>query len=543
MRRLVVIATVAATAAALAITVPTAATAAPAHSSTVGNPSAVDNVKWSECSDPTLQSFGAVCGVVEVPVDYSKPHGKKLALAVSMVRHTVPDSQYQGVLLVNPGGPGGSGLIYSVLQSFVPNGAGGYYDWIGFDPRGVGESAPISCQPYYFHGDRPPYDPANGTLDEWLKRSAGYAKSCAQKNDADLLNNLKTTDSAKDMDSIRKALGQKVINYYGFSYGTYLGQVYTTLFPTHMRRMVLDSNVDPRNVWYTANLNQDVAFERNVKIWFAWLAKYDSVYHLGKTEKAVEALWYKTRDQLDKKAAGGIVGGDEWTDIFLYAGYYQSTWLDLADTFVAWVAHHNKAKLISEFRSSDGPGNDNGFAVYNGVQCTDVQWPQKWSTWQRDNDRVNKIAPFETWGNAWYNAPCLYWPAKAGTPVTVNGKGVAPALLVDETLDAATPYEGSLEVRKLYPSSVLLAEPGGTTHAGTLFGNECVDGTIAAYLADGTLPTRKLGNRADAFCAPLPVPVPGAAASATASAAAKVGVSSSLRASVLARLQAAAVRP
>ena len=190
------------------------------------------------------------------------------------------------------------------------------------------------------------------------------------------------------------------------------------------------------------------------------MAKYDSVYHLGKTEKAVEALWYKTRDQLDVHAAGGIVGGDEWTDIFLYAGYYQLTWLDLADTFVAWVKHHNQAKVIAEFRSSDGPGNDNGFAVYNAVQCTDVQWPQKWSTWQKDNDRVNKIAPFETWGNAWFNAPCLYWPAKAGTPVKVDGTHVKPALLIDETLDAATPYPGSLEVRKLYPSSVLLARAG-----------------------------------------------------------------------------------
>ena len=546
MRRLVAIACAAATTAALAITAPTVATAAPARPSTVGDPSAVDKViDWQACSDPTLQSVGAVCGSVTVPVDYSRPHGKKIQLAVSMVRHTVPDSQYQGVMLVNPGGPGGSGLVLSFLGLFVPPApgqkvsAGDYYDWIGFDPRGVGESAPISCQPYYFHGDRPPYDPANGTLATWLKRSAGYAKSCAQKNDVDLLNNLKTTDSARDMDSIRRALGQKVINYYGFSYGTYLGQVYTTLFPTHMRRMVLDSNVDPRNVWYKANLSQDIAFERNVKIWFAWVAKYDSVYHLGKTEKAVEALWYKTRDQLDKNAAGGIVGGDEWTDIFLYAGYYQSTWLDLGDTFVAWVKHHDRAKLIAEFRSSDGPGNDNGFAVYNGVQCTDVQWPQKWSTWQRDNDRVNKIAPFETWGNAWYNAPCLYWPATAGTPVTVDGKGVAPALLVDETLDAATPYEGSLEVRKLYPNSVLLAEPGGTTHAGTLFGNECVDGTIAAYLADGTLPTRKAGNRADAVCAPLPVPVPSAASAAAASAA-KAG--SSTRAAILAKLQLAAAR-
>ncbi len=543
LRRLVAIVAAAATTAALALTAPSA-TAAPAHSATVGDPSAVDKViDWQPCDDPTLQAFGAVCAFVSVPLDYRKPHGKKIQLAVSMVRHTVPDSQYQGVLLVNPGGPGGSGQIYSILQGFVPDGAGNYYDWIGFDPRGVGSSVPaISCQPYYFHGDRPQYDPADGTLDVWLKRSAGYAKSCAQKNDLDLLSNMKTTDAAKDMDSIRKALGQPVINYYGFSYGTYLGQVYTTLFPNRMRRMVLDSNVDPRNVWYVANLNQDIAFERNIKIWFAWLAKYDSVYHLGKTEKAVETLWYKTRDELDKHAAGGIVGGDEWADIFLYAGYYQLTWLDLADTFVAWVKHHNKAKLIAEFRGSDGPGDDNGFAVYNAVQCTDVQWPQKWSTWQKDNDRVNKIAPFFTWGNAWYNAPCLYWPAKAGTPVKVDGSKAAPALLIDETLDAATPYPGSLEVRKLYPSSVLLAEPGGTTHAGTLFGNACVDGTIAAYLADGTLPVRKPGNRADKLCAPLPVPVPAGAATAAAASASAATTASKLPSAVLTRLLLAGVR-
>ena len=98
-----------------------------------------------------------------------------------------------------------------------------------------------------------------------------------------------TIDAARDMDSIRAALGQKQINYYGFSYGTYLGQVYSTLFPSHVRRLVMDSNVDPRDVWYKANLNQDVAFNRNIKIWFAWLAKYHNVYHLGSTEKAVRS--------------------------------------------------------------------------------------------------------------------------------------------------------------------------------------------------------------------------------------------------------------
>ncbi len=103
-----------------------------------------------------------------------------------------------------------------------------------------------------------------------------------RKNGA-ILDHLKTTDVAQDMDSLRKALGEKQINYYGFSYGTYLGQVYGTLYPKNVRRMVLDGNVDPRQVWYQANLDQDVAFDSNIKIYFGWLAKYDDVYHLGNT--------------------------------------------------------------------------------------------------------------------------------------------------------------------------------------------------------------------------------------------------------------------
>src|SRR5947209_13971725 len=125
-----------------------------------------------------------------------------------------------------------------------------------------------------------------------------------------------TIDSARVMDSIRAGVWQKQINYYSFSYGTYLGQVYATLFPTRMRRMVLDSNVDPRKVWYQANLDQDVAFEKNIKIWFGWLAKYDSVYHLGTTEDAVEKLFYKIQYDLRSQPAEGKIGPDEWTDIF-----------------------------------------------------------------------------------------------------------------------------------------------------------------------------------------------------------------------------------
>jgi pimeloyl-ACP methyl ester carboxylesterase len=178
-----------------------------------------------------------------------------------------------------------------------------------------------------------------------------------------------TVDSAKDMDSIRKALGQKKITYYGFSYGTYLGQVYSTLFPSHVRRLIMDSNVDPRRVWYAANLDQDIAFNRNAKIWFAWIAKYDGVYHLGATERAVEHVFYATERELGKNPAGGQVGPDEWADIFLYAGYFQQFWLTLGQAFSDWVNNHDTAaanQLISLYQALDGVGDDNGFAVYLG---------------------------------------------------------------------------------------------------------------------------------------------------------------------------------
>jgi pimeloyl-ACP methyl ester carboxylesterase len=318
------------------------------------------------------------------------------------------------------------------------------------------------------------------------------------------------------MDSIRLALGAAQINYYGISYGTYLGQVYATLFPTHVRRMVLDSSADPRHVWYEANLDQAAPGERNIKIWFGWLAKYHNVYHLGKSESAVERLFYRQVAFLTRNPAAGIIGPDEFEDAFYAAVYTQSVWTILGNVLSGWVHEHATSGLIAAYEAFDGPGNDNGFAVSNAVVCTDAHWPQQWSTWARDYRRAYRNARFATWNIAWYGAPCLYWRVPAGTPIKVHGDHVS-ALLISETLDAAEPYENSLEVRALFPNSRLLAEPGGTTHAGTLFGNACVDGHIADYLATGALPLRKPGRRADAQCDPLPRPVPASAAQSQAS--------------------------
>jgi pimeloyl-ACP methyl ester carboxylesterase len=513
-RRLVVIA------AAVSILAGGAGAGVPAVAAAAPHASGAGSVHWGKCTDPLLVKAHATCALLPVPLNYSDPSGPKIKIAISRIEHTSSSKNYQGIILTNPGGPGGSGLDLNVflidaLKAEHLSAAAADYDWIGFDPRGVGSSVPaLTCEPNYFSPDRLTYDPATtAVLRYWKTRSAKYATACETHSAAQaaLLKNMTTVDVARDMDSIRKALGQSQITYYGFSYGTYLGQVYSTLFPTHVRRLIMDSNVDPRHVWYVANLRQDVAFNRNVNIWFGWLAKYNNVYHLGKTRRAVRDRWYAEQAWLVNHPILGQVGPDEWTDIFLTAGYYEQTWLQLGAAFANWENTHSMkaAKtLVALYKSTDGPGNDNEFAVYNAVQCTDVQWPLSWARWDRDNTRINSFAPFETWGNAWFNAPCLYWKAPATTPTTVNGSKVRSALLIDETLDAATPFEGSEYIRSIFPHSVLLAEPGGTTHADSLSGDLCVDRTIAKYLENGTLPPRKPHAAWDKTCKPLPRPVP-----------------------------------
>jgi pimeloyl-ACP methyl ester carboxylesterase len=465
----------------------------------------------------SLKQANAECGFLSVPLDHSRPTSGTIKLALSRVRHTSAASAYQGVMLVNPGGPGASGLNLALLGADVPQHAGDTYDWIGFDPRGVGSSKPaLSCIPSYFKGNRPSYVPVtDALLTTWKSRAASYAKACG-RNAATLLPHLKTVDSARDMDAIRAALGAPKLSFYGFSYGTYLGQVYATLYPSRVRRMVLDSNVDPRGVWYQDNLDQDPAFELVMGAWFSWLAKYNGDYQLGTTADEVRRLFYEQETALQGQPAKGVVGPAEWDDAFTPAGYAQSTWPGLATALANWVHRRDATQLVAAYQDTDTPGDDNGYAIYSAVQCTDAPWPKKWSTWAADSWRLNRSAPFLTWANAWFNAPCLTWPAKPGTPVTVRG-GNTSALLVDETLDAATPYEGSIEVRQRFPRSSLIAEPGGTTHAGSLRGNACVDDKIAAYLATGVLPVRRAGVQADAECAPLPQPVPDTAGTATPS--------------------------
>lgn len=167
------------------------------------------------------------------------------------------------------------------------------------------------------------------------------------------------------------------------------------------------------------------------------------------------------------------------------------TWLGIGDAYSKLVTKgdYSGIKVLYDGANTMAPGGDNVYAMYNATQCTDVRWPQSWRKWRRDNWRTYRKAPFETWANAWGNAPCLYWPAKPDHPVHVTGRRVhVPVLLIDETYDAATPFEGSLEVRSRFPTSSLIEGVNGSTHGSSLMGNACVDNKVAAYLANGTTP-------------------------------------------------------
>ncbi|MDF9811720.1 alpha/beta hydrolase [Streptomyces sp. SPB162] len=460
---------------------------------------------WTKCGTddtPTLQ-----CASLEVPLNHAKPHGRRITLALTRVPHT--STRFQGPLLVNPGGPGQSGLwLAGTVASGLPEKVAAQYDIIGFDPRGVGSSKPaLDCKPGYFAPTRPAYVPSDPAIEKAnLARAKSFADACGEKY-ADVLPYISTISAAKDMDSIREAVGAKKINYLGYSGGTYLGAVYGKLFPQRMRRMVLDSMVDPTTAWYDFNFTQDSGMEERFKALMAWIAKYNATYELGTDPAAIEAKWYAMRAGLARKPAGGKVGASELDDTFLAGGYGNDAWPYLARAFAAYVNDKSADHLVKEYEFyAEQTGSSNAYSIYTAIECGDAAWPRDWNQWRKDNWAMYKKAPFYTWSNAWFNAPCAFWPTKPHKPMNVANAELPPLLLFQATNDGATPYEGGVTVHRLLKGSSLVVEQGGENHTITLRGNACLDEHLASYLSDGTVP-RGMGV-ADAVCQKTPDPKP-----------------------------------
>jgi pimeloyl-ACP methyl ester carboxylesterase len=484
----------------------------PAGSAAIVPAAATSTLNWRACSG---QLAGLQCASLQVPLNYADPGGRKITIALSMAPATGPAAEQQGVMLVNPGGPGEPGRSFAgFIASGVSKQVRADYDIVGFDPRGVGGSSPaLSCDPAFFQGVRPDYIPADAAAEQVLiNRAKDYAAGC-QERFGWFLPYETTANSARDMDQIRQAFGVKQVTYYAFSYGTYLGQVFGTLFPGQVRRMVLDSTVDPTGAWYADNISQDFAFQGRLEAFFAWVAKDNSTYHLGSTAAQVQAAYYEIRAKLEKSPAPGPdgrpqIGPDELDDTILVGGYQNTAWPEFAQALSQYLSSGN-TDLLSVAYQQNGTQDENEFAVYNAVECGDVNWPRNWAKWQSDTLRVYQTAPYMAWDNAWFNAACAFWPVTGpAKPFQVDGAKLPPVLMLQGTLDAATPYAGAQNAHKLLPSARMVVVEGGGNHGQSLASppDSCVDGYLNSYLVNGAVP--EAPGLVNATCAPVPDPTP-----------------------------------
>jgi len=482
----------------------------------VATPPPPSPLVFGECPADIAESYPAMtCATLQVPVDYRQPSGATIPLLVTKHAANNP-SKRLGSLVVNPGGPGGSGVIAAAYVS-TPDETGftalqpavlDAYDVIGFDPRGVRHSGAISCTaPDYFPVPQPDPD-APASRDALWKLWDGYADGCGDKAGA-LLPHLGTDNVARDMDRVRAALGEQKLNYLGFSYGTYLGAVYTELFPQRVGRMILDGNVDPtpRDLFYKMAMSQSVAFEPRLNSYLRWVAKYDAVFHLGTTVRAVRANWNKTLADFRTKPHGAV-GGHELLSTAFGVLISEEGWTAFAQALSTYVVGGDDTALVEFATPNTSAGAERFTASFSAVICGDSKWSQSKATYERDAARLAKVSQV-AWDNMWVTGSvCRNWPVPDRTPIKITGRGLPGILMFNTVGDPATPYAGALKLHQVLRSSVLVTERNSGAHC--VFANPQSMVNTAAndigtkYLLTGELPAGDVSVPGHA----LPVPTP-----------------------------------
>ncbi|QGZ51520.1 alpha/beta fold hydrolase [Streptomyces sp. QHH-9511] len=475
---------------------------------------AAEGIHFTACPAAEKLPESVRCGTVRVPLDYADPDGTRIPLTVSRVRASGPAGSRQGALVYNPGGPGASSTYFPTAAKLPAwKRIAAAYDLVGYAPRGVGRSAPVSCQDPVDRAKGPtpaPTEPSEVFKQERIARAKTYAQGCAQRTGA-ALRHYHSLNNARDLEVLRAALGEPRLTYMGASYGTYFGALYATLFPQRVRRMVFDSPAHPapRQIWYVNNLDQSLAFERRWADFRTWAAKHHKVYGLGNTAEEVRESYEKVRVELAARPAGGTVGPGQLHAAMLRTGYHDRFWAPRATALSRYLKGDPKPLIEQAAPKEEGFAEEaDGRAVYTAVECNDAPWPEDFAVWDRDNTRIAEIAPFATWDNAWMNLPCAYWKAPRQKPLDVRtAAGVLPPVLIlAAERDAATPYEGALELQRRLWGAALVTERDAGTHGIGGGANACVNGHLEKYLLTGAVPGKTPVRRAS--CAPHPEPDP-----------------------------------
>ncbi|MGW2210721.1 alpha/beta hydrolase [Streptomyces sp. NPDC001781] len=481
MRRTLSLALAAATAAAL--------TAIPGSSSATTR----DTVRWGPCpknvASPRLE-----CSTLEVPLDYRDPDGRQIEIAISRLASENP-SQRRGVLLTNPGGPGGTGLDYPALLagSGLPRKVLDSYDVIGFDPRGVGRSTPVTCAlapEQQARRNFPPYAHTAADVAREAKYARTVAEQCATSRTAWMLPHTTTANTARDMDRIRVALGEPKLSYLGHSYGTYLGAVYATMFPERGDRVVLDSNLGPGGY--------DVAamrlFARGMEDRFPDFAAFAAArpeYGLGTTPEQVTARFFDLAKRLEAKPVQGVDGTLFRGLTFEYL-YSDATLPLLA---ASWQALERDRPLPT----LPLPENiENSMASRFSVICGDTRWPGRVHDYQR-NVAVDRLKYPMLGGSTASIGPCAFWPDKrVEPPVRIADRGPSNVLMVQNERDPGTPLAGARKLRSAFGNRATMVTVDQGGHGVYPFGsNTCANDVVTAFLTTGQHPSRDLACAAE----------------------------------------------
>lgn len=453
------------------------------------------DIEWTDCADPDL---AAQCADVTVPLDYSKPRGRTITVAISRIKATDTEGRI-GILQTNPGGPGdyGLGMPKDIRAGLAPEVAS-RYDVIGMDTRGLGRSTPIDCGLKFSIWMRSAgFDRAS--FDDTLAQSADEAARCQRKY-PEVLPFITTRDIARDMDVIRGALGERKTSFFGQSYGTYLGAVYSTMFPDKVDRLVLDSASDPKR--YGTEMLQDMgpANEEAVDEFAAWAAVQHSRLGLGQTAAEVrEGMQQVIRDAATKPLQVGDETLDEHTVPFVYNAVSSddrqreqlastvralkgleppSEWLTGVATY---LAHPGLGDITTRSSAQN--------SLMLAIICGDKVAPRDPEYYWRAVQRARATQPIF---GAMHSmaSPCAFWAPPRERPLAVGNS--LPALILHATRDTRTTYANGLGMYRAMRGSKLVTVPVRTHGIFPYYPNECVAAAVNRYLLDGTLPARDM---------------------------------------------------
>lgn len=446
---------------------------------------------WKACDG------GYQCSKLSVPLNYADPGGATIQLAVVRKLATNP-AQRIGSLVVNPGGPGGSGISYATSGNVLDSALLARFDLVGFDPRGVGQSDPVQCltdsQMDQFV-DTPSNPTGAAELAKVEQQDQNFALQCAANSGA-LLAHVGTVDAARDMDILRAALGDKQLNYLGKSYGTMLGATYAQEFPQRVGKLVLDGAIDPNLTAAQENITQAAAFDKELHLFLDDCVKQSNC-PFGTTDPNV--AFTKLQSWVAGLDAHPITGdGTRMVDeAYALTGisvamYDQTYWPTLREALSTAFNGNGATQLAMADAYNDrqnGHYIDNEIAANYAVNCVDhPDEATSVAQIQSTLPAFEKAAPFFGPMVDWSSLPCSYWKAgPTDTPHTIAARGAAPILVVGTTNDPATPYSWAQGLAKELAAGRLLTM-NGDGHTAYKRGSTCIDNAVDSYFLSGALP-------------------------------------------------------